>query len=63
VRQVDRPDDQPGLPPPIRKPAPEPEPDAWTAIASRPGYERNQRGDVRKKPPESIYHFYGVPCP
>lgn len=63
MRQTDRPEDVAPLPPPIRKPAAEPEAEKWTPIASQPGYERNQRGDVRKAPPQTIYHFYGVPTP
>ena len=48
MRQVDRSEDVQPLPPPIRKPV-EPEPEKWTAIASQPGFERNQAGAVRKQ--------------
>ena len=49
MRTTDRPEEVTPLPPPIRKEAAQPEPERWTPITSTPGYERNQRGDVRKQ--------------
>lgn len=62
MRSVDTPEPQPTLPPPVRKPVPA-TPEQWTAIGSTPGYERNQHGNVRKKPEPSIHDLYKVQTP